>query len=632
MKSEDEFIASEHQQFSLIPKRFSQFISDILDQQSIVVDEFDEIEPAKIFVPVSMKPNNDANTNQYSVTETQEDESHVSFNRWVSNSINFLDSMNSLNSVNSLNLYKDEFNSSENMETKVSKPITVHQKSSLPKKFQRPPPLTKKLNDNQSRELNPDIISAIYLIFSGFTHSVAISSTKLNFTHVLQIAKELDLIDDNYLQTIEKKVDSSIYNFKHDGIWYHILDLNQYMDNQFLNIEKQSSINLTDLENLLSFFQNNYLKDFIYAVKLFQNHLNINIYDIKNNSKSQIKTIINELQSDLFKLIENINSTEISNIPKQLSQNVFSIIILIGLRELIKHIPICLNEYNDLYSFFKFMTPLNDEDITLFLNTLKKSLLFNSIFLHFPKNLNAELFEFLSLLSNCTYQFHKISISTKVQNGEKRIFISIIKPYFVETGSLNTEKIIAFGPNINLLHKFDFNPTKFFLVHDKEENLLSKLSQESHYHPQHKIFPILLSILVNPDNNYFNFCHVWDSGIIKRNNVMMFSTNSIQINDNQPNGIVVLRFYPILYNLLRKYCSENGALPFALLGSPGTGKSTMIAYIILRWYQMNDLFNEFNNPIETIIIKPNLLQKKMPPILLLFPSKKRISSFWNNEL
>ncbi|OHT14339.1 hypothetical protein TRFO_43091 [Tritrichomonas foetus] len=502
----------------------------------------------------------------------------------------------------------------DNIEMQVEKPNAVSKKPGLrKKKFHRHPNPAKIIQLNESSkslDLNPDIISAIYLFFSGFTHSVAISSRKLNLSHVLQIAKELDIIDDNYINRIRSEANSSIYNFTHDGTNYNILDLNQYMENQLLNIEKTSSINLPSLDKLLLFYKNNYEKDFILAVKLLQAHMNINIFDIKNNTKSEANRILSDLLSDLSKLIEDMNSREISINRINFSQNVFSIILLIGLRELIEQIPIFINEYNDLLSFLKFMTNFNELMIKHLVNTLTKSLLFNSIYMYFPKKLNKEIFEFLSLLSNCTHKFYKIIISIKVQNKEKRVFLSTFEPCLVEAGSLNTQKLLVFGQNINLLHKFNFNPNKFFLVHDKEKNLLSKISECCEYKQPHPIFEKLFSILLNPDNNYFNFCHVWDSGIIKRNNVMMLSTDSIQISDNEPSGIVVLKFYPIFYNLLRKYCSIPTNIPFALLGSPGTGKSTMIAYIILRWYQMNDLFTEFNDLIQTIIIKPSYLSKK----------------------
>ncbi|OHT00613.1 hypothetical protein TRFO_32734 [Tritrichomonas foetus] len=638
-KSELKSIQSEYQNFSLSPKIFSHNITEKLRHNAIIFEEYDEIHPSKIFVDVEVKPSKSHNT----VVDSNRLE--------LSNRETCNEDINSLQLSNT-DSFQKMFVSY--FQTDTAPPNKTLSNKETPTKANKETPNKETPNKGASNKeapnketfnekLNPEIISAIHLFFSGFTHSVAISSRKLNLSDILQIAKEFDIIDDNFLQRIENETSSAIHCLNYENEKYFILDLNQISKTKFFSIEKTGSISLTDIENLLLFYQNNLKDDFILALSFFHQKLNPNIYDIKLNIKSKCQEMIHILNEDLFKLNTNRKSLKRSIDLKQINIHVISIIILIGLRELMKIIPIITKEFLDLKSLFKFFTPFNDKYISHFLKTISQSLLFSSIFLHFPKYKNKETIEFLSLLSNCSNKIQKIKISMKDQNdNEKQIFLSIFEPYLTEVGSLNTQKVIVFGENINLLHKFKFQPSKFYLVSDKEDNLSSTVNG-GFVGVFHNTFLTTWSILMNPDNKYFDFHHVWDSGIIKRNNVMFISPDFGLIEDSTPSGIVVLRFYPILYNLLRKQCAKNAKSQFALLGSPGTGKSTMIPYIVLRWYQVNDLLNEDNDPIQTIIVKPNKLPKDKPKLSLFFHrsndsllfgfmKKKPLSAYWKDQI
>ncbi|OHS96738.1 hypothetical protein TRFO_37050 [Tritrichomonas foetus] len=68
--------------------------------------------------------------------------------------------------------------------------------------------------------------------------------------------------------------------------------------------------------------------------------------------------------------------------------------------------------------------------------------------------------------------------------------------------------------------------------------------------------------------------------------------------------ILVLHYYPIFYNAIVRYCQKSAYLPYpSIKGTPGTGKSYMLYYLILRWALEQDITNYKGDLINTIIIR-----------------------------
>ena len=113
----------------------------------------------------------------------------------------------------------------------------------------------------------------------------------------------------------------------------------------------------------------------------------------------------------------------------------------------------------------------------------------------------------------------------------------------------------------------------------------------------------LVNVLIDTKNWFFDFdaCCLNAKNQLRKTVICRTGKSLI--------GIRVLNHYNAFYNAIQLHCrnydqsvvdpSENPYM--SIIGSPGIGKTTMITYIILRWYLKQDLFNYENKRIDTII-------------------------------
>ncbi|OHT04386.1 hypothetical protein TRFO_28087 [Tritrichomonas foetus] len=145
-----------------------------------------------------------------------------------------------------------------------------------------------------------------------------------------------------------------------------------------------------------------------------------------------------------------------------------------------------------------------------------------------------------------------------------------------------------------LLRHSDFGIDTFYIndFHDQPEIPHVK---------NNPLYRSFLTVLLDPQNLMLTFKYIF-SNITTTNNIFY----SYSIDSSSPiDRFVILHYYPIFYNALQKYCATEENPYLSVLGCPGTGKSTMLFYIILRWFLEQNLIDSEGEFISTIIIIPN---------------------------
>ncbi|OHT17390.1 hypothetical protein TRFO_41031 [Tritrichomonas foetus] len=183
-------------------------------------------------------------------------------------------------------------------------------------------------------------------------------------------------------------------------------------------------------------------------------------------------------------------------------------------------------------------------------------------------------------------------IIIKVDKSE--CFIRILHPRstIFDSISKNDKRIFVFGGNLSILEEFDFDVSKYTRISNKMIKGLSKVFND-------ELIFSYINILLNPDNEMFNYQNEWNEN--SQNEVLQ----NISYLVTGHMALSVLRYYPIFYNGLQKYCLKPQNKKYlSVFGSPGTGKSKMLIYFIHRWYHKNDLWNGCTaNRIQSILIK-----------------------------
>ncbi|OHT12861.1 hypothetical protein TRFO_17115 [Tritrichomonas foetus] len=184
-------------------------------------------------------------------------------------------------------------------------------------------------------------------------------------------------------------------------------------------------------------------------------------------------------------------------------------------------------------------------------------------------------------------------IIIKVENSE--CFLRILHPRssILDSLSNNDKRIFVFGRDLSFLEEFNFDASKYTRISNKMIKGISKALVDNKI-----VFPYI-NIILNPNNEMFNYQNEWNEN--SQNEVL----KKIYSHAVDHRALSVLRYYPIFYNGLQKYCfTPKNEKYLSIFGSPGTGKSTMLIYFIHCWYHKNDLWNGCTaHRIKSILIK-----------------------------
>ncbi|OHS99783.1 hypothetical protein TRFO_33703 [Tritrichomonas foetus] len=121
--------------------------------------------------------------------------------------------------------------------------------------------------------------------------------------------------------------------------------------------------------------------------------------------------------------------------------------------------------------------------------------------------------------------------------------LEILHPRSTILDNLKYKRVLIFGLNWNVIPKYDFDISKYQRVIDITTKGFTKCLTEL------EIFPYL-NIIFNPINVMFNFENEWDITCQKENEILY------NIYEADLIGLSVLRYYPIFYNAIQKFCGK----------------------------------------------------------------------------
>ncbi|OHT12790.1 hypothetical protein TRFO_17251 [Tritrichomonas foetus] len=351
-------------------------------------------------------------------------------------------------------------------------------------------------------------------------------------------------------------------------------------------------------------------------------------FHLTNNSETTISFFNSQINHKQIKqIIDFFKEKSVTEVPekKNIKEN-YSVFI-----EIISALLLYLDygnltqtlSFDRLYKLLMFfyggkVTNNEKNEIIIKLNHFFLQEWLNSIRNHLT--LNAEQIRFLNFFIYVNQieeeKFALLMKGTVINDNDqvtKRLTFQIKKQLITNDSFLNY-RLCVFDPYRTFLHNYHIDPQRFCIISNKPDLLFSKIKVLSHY----------ASVLLNPKNDYFDFNHIWNNKLIKRNNLI-----SVFKRDNQKRFIphyLVLKYYPVFYNALKQYCLRESVYPYySIKGSPGTGKTTMLIYIVLRWYQQQDLFNQNHELVDTIMIKPS--KQNIINAFLFFQLEKDVFKF-----
>ncbi|OHT03534.1 hypothetical protein TRFO_29088 [Tritrichomonas foetus] len=205
-----------------------------------------------------------------------------------------------------------------------------------------------------------------------------------------------------------------------------------------------------------------------------------------------------------------------------------------------------------------------------------------------------ELMEYLTHLYYSNIGKNQLDPQTIIKVVNSECFIRILHPRstILDTLSNFNKKIFIFGRDLSLLEEYDFDIHKYTRISNRMIKGISNVLDS-------EIIFSCINIILNPDNDMFNYKNEWNEN--SQNEILQ----NIYSNNCDHKALSVLRYYPIFYNGLQKYClTPTNKKYISIFGSPGTGKSTMLIYFLHRWYHKNDLWNGCTaHCIQFILIK-----------------------------
>ncbi|OHS98158.1 hypothetical protein TRFO_09005 [Tritrichomonas foetus] len=213
-------------------------------------------------------------------------------------------------------------------------------------------------------------------------------------------------------------------------------------------------------------------------------------------------------------------------------------------------------------------------------------------------------FNFIKFFANA-YEINKFQLDLKIERNTSNKSIALyICNSSISPKVFGGDNMLLINPNLKLISKMNLELTNFYIP-PKKEKLLKQLQnhrQKTMYFVHNPFFVKFAAVLFNKNNYPFDFEHIWTNAM-ERNNLIHRGTI---ISPNEPSHYLVLRYYPIFYHAIQNYCTmKPQSTYYSIKGSPGTGKSTMLLYIVLRWFQKRDLINHFGEVIDTILISMN---------------------------
>ncbi|OHT00809.1 hypothetical protein TRFO_07798 [Tritrichomonas foetus] len=486
----------------------------------------------------------------------------------------------------SLEIKPDSMKESNQVVHTIQLKTTENQKSNVYKDIQIEFLYQKKQNN---------INNCIELFMEGFIESLVIETTKSLEPTIVEIAQKHSF-SPSFRAVPTVPFFKPFYNSLKKQKFYY-LDLTKSKPDDKYYIEKSFSITEEELINLLkNFYYINSSTTIEMISKFLASYTDPNSHNIfldNTVSRRRKKMIIEALKTLFTNCLNNLNHNSSHD---NANNNVHDICIIILSCLVICKTGIKTTIFGNVSELCKQLCRIDREKITLPLRQV-----FNDL-----PNITSNQNEFLLFFTNIKEQ-ECFLINTHKEDANTILNIGWIEGSKVsETLSFaqRKEKFLIFGPNtMNILHEYKFQMRKFHCIVESSFAQNSDISRK--FYQDFKQYPNFLeyaNVLFHPDNQFFDFNHVWNNGIILRNNVMMKLVN----NSHEPKGYVIMRYYPIIYNFLKQYCSQQ-QMPtkaYALKGTPGTGKTIMFIYIILRWFQARDLVNDKNQPISTIFIKP----------------------------